>query len=86
MTDEGKSQAKIDGFTADQRFFLGYAHVWAQNIREQEILRRTKEDVHSLGRFRVNGPLRNMPEFYKAFEVKPGDPMFLSEEERAVIW
>ncbi len=86
MTDEGKSQAKIDGFTPDQRFFLGYAHVWAQNIREQEILRRTKEDVHSLGRFRVNGPLRNMPEFYKAFEVKPGDPMFLSEEERAVIW
>lgn len=86
MTDEGKSNTKIDGFTPDQRFFLGYAHVWAQNIRDQEILRRTKEDVHSLGRFRVNGPLRNMPEFYKAFEIKPGDPMFLPEEERAVIW
>jgi len=86
MTEEGKSNTKIDGFTPDQRFFLGYAHVWAQNIRDQEILRRTKEDVHSLGRFRVNGPLRNMPEFYKAFEIKPGDPMFLPEEERAVIW
>jgi putative endopeptidase len=86
MTEEGKSNTRIDGFTPDQRFFLGYAHVWAQNIRDQEILRRTKEDVHSLGRFRVNGPLRNMPEFYKSFDIKPGDPMYLPEEERAVIW
>jgi len=76
----------IDGFNPDQRFFLAYAHVWAQNIRDKEIVRRTKEDVHSLGRFRVIGPLRNLPEFYKAFNVKEGDYMFLKEGDRAVIW
>lgn len=76
----------IDGFTPNQRFFLAYAHLWAQNIRDKEIIRRTKEDVHSLGRFRVLGPLRNLPEFYQAFNVKDGDYMFLKENERAVIW
>jgi putative endopeptidase len=76
----------IDGFTPQQRFFLAYAHLWAQNIRDKEILRRTKEDVHSLGRFRVLGPLRNLPAFYAAFDVKEGDFMYLPENERAVIW
>lgn len=76
----------IDGFNPDQRFFLAYAHLWAQNIRDKEIVRRTKEDVHSLGRFRVIGPLRNMPEFHAAFNVKKGDYMFLSDADRAVIW
>ncbi len=76
----------IGGFTPDQRFFLAYAHLWAQNIRDKEIERRTKNDVHSLGRFRVLGPLRNMPEFYQAFNVKEGDYMFLNEADRAVIW
>ena len=81
-----KETAKIDGFTPDQRFFLAYAHVWASNIREKEILRRTKEDVHSLGRFRVIGPLRNIPAFYTAFGVKPGQGMYLEEDKRAKIW
>jgi putative endopeptidase len=76
----------IDGFTPDQRFFLAYAHLWAQNIRDKEIVRRTKEDVHSLGRLRVIGPLRNLPEFHKAFDVKEGDYMYLKEADRAVIW
>ena len=76
----------IDGFTPDQRFFLAYAHLWAQNIRDKEIVRRTKEDPHSLGRFRVLGPLRNMPQFYQAFNVKEGDYMFLKHADRAVIW
>ncbi len=80
------NEKPIDGFTPDQRFFLAYAHLWAQNIRDKEIVRRTKEDPHSLGRFRVLGPLRNMPEFYKAFDVKEGDYMFLKEADRAVIW
>lgn len=80
------SEKPIDGFTPDQRFFLAYAHLWAQNIRDKEIVRRTKEDVHSLGRLRVMGPLRNLPEFYKAFDVKEGDYMFLKEANRAVIW
>lgn len=83
---EKPAQEKIDGFTPEQRFFLAYAHVWGQNIREQEILRRTKEDVHSLGRFRVNGPLPHMPEFHAAFDVKEGDNMYLAKEKRAVIW
>lgn len=80
------NEKPIDEFNPDQRFFLAYAHLWAQNIRDKEIIRRTKEDVHSLGKFRVLGPLRNMPEFHKAFNVKEGDYMFLSESDRAVIW
>jgi len=83
---ENSVNDKIDGFAPEQRFFLAYAHVWGQNIREQEILRRTKEDVHSIGEFRVNGPLPNMPEFHAAFDVKPGDPMYIDENNRAVIW
>ena len=79
-------KAAIDGFTPEQRFFLAYAHVWGQNIRDKEILRRTKEDVHSLGRFRVLGPLQNLPEFYAAFDVKQGQNMYLEPEKRAKIW
>jgi putative endopeptidase len=76
----------IDGFTDTQRFFLAYAHVWAQNTRDKEILRRTKEDVHSLGEFRVLGPLPNLAEFYKAFNITPEDAMYIPEDQRAVIW
>jgi putative endopeptidase len=83
---ENPAVKKLDGYTPEQRFFLAYAHLWGQNIRNQEILRRTKEDVHSLGRFRVNGPLPNMPEFHAAFDIKPGDPMFIAKENRAIIW
>jgi len=85
-TEQGHSTEKLDGFTPDQRFFLAFAHVWAQNIRNQEILRRTKEDEHSLGRFRVNGPLPNMPEFLAAFGIKPGDAMYIDPSKRASIW
>ena len=81
-----KETQKIDGFTPDQRFYLAYAHVWAQNIRDKEILRRTKEDVHALGKYRVLGPLKNIPEFYAAFDIKPGQPMYLDEANRAKIW
>lgn len=83
---ENPAKEKIDGFTPEQRFFLAYAHVWGQNIRNEEILRRTKEDVHSLGEFRVNGPLPNMPEFHAAFDVKEGDKMYLPQDKRAIIW
>lgn len=80
------SKDVIEGFTPDQRFYLAYSHVWAQNIRDKEILRRTKEDVHSLGRFRVIGPLRNIPEFHNAFDIKEGSYMYLPKAERAIIW
>ncbi|PID94458.1 MAG: peptidase M13 [Bacteroidetes bacterium] len=79
-------EEKIAGFTPEQRFFLAYAHVWGQNIRDEEILHRTKVDVHSLGVFRVNGPLPNMPEFYEAFGIVEGDPMYLEESKRVFIW
>ena len=81
-----KQTEAIDGFTPEQRFYLAYAHVWGQNTRDKEILRRTKEDVHSLGRFRVLGPLQNLPEFYAAFDVKPGQSMYLEPDKRAKIW
>jgi len=83
---EGKDLPKIDGFTPEQRFFIAYSHVWAQNVREAEMLRLTKEDVHSLGEFRVNGPLPNIQAFYDAFDVKEGDGMYLAPEERVKIW
>jgi len=80
------NEQPIDNFNPDQRFFLSYAHIWAQNIRDKEIIRRTKEDVHALGHFRVIGPLRNLPEFQKAFNIKEDDYMSLKESDRAVIW
>lgn len=76
----------IDGFTPDQRFYLAYANVWAGNIRDEEILRRTKTDPHSLGRWRVNATLRNIAPFFEAFSITEADPMFRPESERVVIW
>ncbi|MBQ8773129.1 MAG: M13 family metallopeptidase, partial [Muribaculaceae bacterium] len=82
----GSDGETIDGFTPDQRFYLSYANVWAGNIRDEEILLRTKTDPHSLGKWRVNGTLRNLQPFYDAFDIKAGDKMFLPEEERVIIW
>lgn len=78
--------ADIDGFTYNQRFYIGYANLWAQNLRPQEIMRRTKTDVHSLGKWRVNAALRNIEDFYTAFDIKEGDAMYLAPEERINIW
>ena len=76
----------IDGLTADQRFFLAYAGVWAANIRDAEIRNRTKSDPHSLGRWRVNGALPHIDAWYDAFGVKEGDKMFISKEKRLSLW
>lgn len=76
----------IDGFTPDQRFYLAYANVWAGNIRDAEILQRTTSDPHSLGRWRVDATLRNIAPFYTAFGITEGQPMFMPEAERVVIW
>ena len=81
-----EAPADIDGFTNSQRFYLGYANLWAQNLRPQEIMRRTKTDVHSLGKWRVNAALRNIEDFYTAFGIKEGDAMYLAPEERINIW
>ena len=76
----------IEGFTPDQRFYLAYSNVWAGNIRDAEILSRTTSDPHSLGRWRVNATLRNIAPFYEAFVITEGQPMFMPEAERVVIW
>ena len=76
----------IDGLTADQRFFLAYAGVWAGNITEAEIRNRTKSDPHSLGRYRVNGALPHIDMWYDAFGVKEGDKMFIPKSERLPLW
>ena len=78
--------ADIDGFTGEQRFYIGYATLWAQNITDQEKERLTKVDVHSLGRNRVNATLRNIQSFYDAFGITETDAMYMPEEERVTIW
>ena len=81
-----KVPAPIDGFTAEQRFFLGYARVWAQNITDEEKARLTKLDVHSLAQNRVDVTLRNFGYFFDAFGIQEGDPMWRPESERIHIW
>ena len=82
---EGRPE-DIDGFTGEQRFYIGYATLWAQNITDQEKERLTKVDVHSLGRNRVNATLRNIQSFYDAFGITEGDAMYMPVEERVIIW
>ena len=77
---------EIDGLTADQRFFLAYAGVWAGNITEAEIRNRTKSDPHSLGRWRVNGSLPHIDMWYDAFGVKEGDIMYIPKSKRLSLW
>lgn len=84
--EQGTVQEMMDGFTANQRFFIAYANVWANNIRDEEILRRTMTDPHSLGKWRVNGTLPHIDAFIEAFDIKPGDKMYLEPEKRAKIW
>jgi putative endopeptidase len=76
----------MDGFTPEQRFFIAYANVWAGNIRDAEIIKRTKEDPHSLGKWRVNGTLPHITSFIEAFNIKEGDKMWIAPEKRARIW
>ena len=75
-----------NGFTPEQRFFLAYANVWAGNIRPEEILRLTKLDVHSLGKWRVNGALPQIGAWYEAFGITEENPMFLPVDKRVSIW
>ena len=84
--NEGLINGVMDGFTPEQRFFIAYANVWAGNIRDAEIERRTKEDPHSLGKWRVNGTLPHCEQFLEAFDVKAGDAMWLDADKRAQIW
>jgi predicted metalloendopeptidase len=82
----GKPAPDIDGFTGDQRFFLGWATVWRRNYRDAELLKRLVTDPHSPSEFRANGPSSNIDAFYDAFGVKPGDLMYRPPAERVKIW
>ncbi len=85
MAQGGVEPAPIDGFSAEQRFYLSYGAIWAQNIRDEEIARLTKVDEHSLGKWRVDATLKNLGTFYEAFDITDG-AMFLPLEQRVVIW
>ena len=85
-TDEGQSGEVIDGFTPEQRFYLSYGRIWAENITDEAAYQQTKSDPHSLGKWRVNATLRNIDTFFEAFGVKAGDKMWLDPADRAIIW
>lgn len=86
MSLEGREAPVIDGFTGIQRFFIGYAQNWNGKLRPEEIRRRIAMDPHSPEEFRANQILKNITEFYKAFDIKEGDPLWLPESERVRIW
>jgi len=83
---QGKEPPVIDGFTGVQRVFLGYGQVWRNKYRDEELRRRIATDPHSPSKFRANGAVRNVPEFYEAFDVTEGDALYLPPEERVKIW
>jgi putative endopeptidase len=82
----GKEAPVLDGFTGDQRFFIGYAQVWARKYRDDEMRKRLLTDTHSPSEYRVNGIVANQPEFYAAFKLKPKDKLFREPAERVKIW
>jgi putative endopeptidase len=83
---EGKPRQTIDGFTPEQRFFLGFAQVWGENMSPQEATRRALTDPHAQGPFRVNGTVQNMPEFWKAYNCTDNDKMVREAAKRCAIW
>lgn len=82
----GQEAPVIDGFTGDQRFFLGWAQVWRRKYRDEELLKRLVTDPHSPSEFRANGPTSNIDAFYNAFDVKPTDKMYRAPADRVKIW
>lgn len=84
--DVNSEAAKIEGLTPAQVFYLNFANLWAQNIRDEQIRQRTISDVHSLGENRVNVSLRNIAPFFEAFEISEEAPLYRPESDRVVIW
>lgn len=85
-TEQSANSKALDGYQPAQRFFLSYANLWAGNIRDAEKIRLTKQDPHSLGKWRVDGALPHIAAWYEAFGIAPSDPMYLPVEKRASIW
>jgi predicted metalloendopeptidase len=83
---KGKDAPVIDGFTGDQRFFIGYAQAWRTNDREASLRQQLLSDPHSPGEYRANVPVANIDAFLRAFDVKPGDKLYLPPEERVRVW
>ncbi|MBX9402734.1 M13 family metallopeptidase [Lysobacter sp. BMK333-48F3] len=82
----GKPAPVIDGLSGDQRFFLSWGQIWKGKYRDEALLNQIKTNPHSPSQYRANGPLRNFDPWYRAFEVKPGDAMYLAPEQRVRIW
>lgn len=85
-TKQGQSTAKIDGFTADQRFFLSWAQVWRSAQRPESAASRILTDPHSPENYRTNAPLTNIDAWYKAFNIQPGDKLYKKPEDRTKVW
>ena len=85
-TAQYKKNQKISNLTPDQRFFLAYGYAWMVNSKDEALASQIMTDVHAPAQFRINGPLSNIPEFYKAFNVKPGNKMYQPDSLRVVIW
>ena len=85
-TAQYKNKEKISNLTPDQRFFLAYGYAWMVNIKDEALASQIMTDVHAPAQFRINGPLSNIPEFYKAFNVKPGNKIYQPDSLRVVIW
>ena len=86
MTEQGKGNVKIDGFTPDQRFFISIAKIWRVKMKDEFLRLWINNNPHSPPNWRVNGPLMNTTPFYEAFNVKTGDKMFVPKEDRITIW
>ena len=86
MSLDGEESPVMDGFTGDQRVFIGFGQVWANKYRDEALRSRIQTDTHSPAHFRANGAVRNVPEFYQAFDVKKDDELYLPPEERVKIW
>jgi putative endopeptidase len=82
----GQEDEVINGLTGDQRFFMSYAQIWRTNARDEIMIQRLATDPHSPAEFRANQILKNVDAFYDAFDVKPGDGMWLEPDQRVVIW
>jgi endothelin-converting enzyme/putative endopeptidase len=83
---DGKTSPLIDGYTGEQRFFIGWGQVWRRKYREAEMRKRIKTDPHSPSQYRCNGIVSNLDGFYEAFDVKPETPMYIAPEKRVRIW
>jgi len=86
MSLKGRPAPILDGFTGPQRVFLGWAQVWRQKAREDYVRNQVVTDPHSPAYYRVNGTIRNQPGWYSAYDVKPGDKLYIPPEERVKIW